>query len=137
MTTAVQNSKKIIDFLYNFSDIVKKEKWISRYDKDTDALSFTIPNLSDSSRIFYLDDEIAFYFNKDKKIEGIFIEYFTSNFVQHHQEIKGVIKDIKKEEKKENSLIKINFMKDKKILPKFEEIIKDSLLENYKLQEVK
>jgi len=137
MTTVVQSNKKIIDFLYNFGNIVKKEKWTPRYDRDTDSLSFTVPELSDSSRISYLDDEIAFYFNKDKEIEGVFIEYFTSNFIKHHKEMKKVIKDIKERGGKEEALIKIEIVKDKDVLPKFEEIIKTSILENCQFQKIK
>jgi len=135
MKSEIKKNRKVIDFLYNFKNIVKKEKWVPRYDKDVDAFSFSVPILSKNARISYLDDEIAFYFNKNGEIEGIFIEYFTANFVRHHKELKELLKDIEKEEKKDNkSLIQIETVKSQNIFPKFEEVIKSSLLENFQFQ---
>jgi len=70
---------------------------------------------------------------KDKKIKGIFIEYFKSNFVKHHKElneIKELLKGTKKERKEEIALFELKKKKVEKIMPKLEEAIKKALIEN-------
>ncbi len=134
MKTTAQKNKKIIDFLYHFSDVIKRDNWIPGYNKDTDSLSFRKPKLSDSSRISYLGDEIALYLNKDKDVEGLFIEYFRTNFMKHHQELKGVAEDIDKQMEAEQDTVNLERMKSSDVLPELEEIVKSSLLENMQFQ---
>ncbi|GAI02539.1 unnamed protein product [marine sediment metagenome] len=130
MEPTTKNNKKILNFIYHLNSIIKREKWIPAYDRDTDSLSFRLPKLSNSARIIYLDDEIALYLNEDKDVEGIFIEYFKSNFIKHHRELKKIAKDIDRKEDKESSIINLEEMQSGEILPKFEKIVKTSLLEN-------
>lgn len=128
MTTTATNNRKISDFAYNFEDIVKKEHWVSRYDIESDSLSFTVPKLSNDVKLKYLDDEMAFYFNKNKDIKGIFIEYFKSNFVKHHKDFKQLLKNVDKKKNSKETLVELS--KDPsstKVIMEFEGIIKDSL----------
>lgn len=135
MTASTTKNRKIVDFIYNFGGIAKKEKWTPKYDKDTDSLAFIAPNLSDDTRISYIDDEIALYFDENKEIRGIFIEYFTSNFVKHHKELNKVTQDIKKRTRDNKSLIDVQTIKNKKVFSMFEEVVKTSLLENVQFQQ--
>ena len=72
MTTITNEKKKILDFVYGFSEIAKKESWVPRYDAESDSLSVTVSKLSSDARIKYFDDEVAFYISKNG-IEGIFV----------------------------------------------------------------
>ena len=85
--------KKIVDFLSQFSDIAKKENWISHYDAESDSLAIRTPKLSEDARKEYINDEFAFYLTPKSDVQGIFIEYFVSNFVSHHKDFKGVAKN--------------------------------------------
>lgn len=130
MTTLIKENKKVFDFAYNFSKIVKKEGWISRYDIESDSLSLTVPKLPNDARIKYFGDEVAFYITKDNDIKGVFIEYFKSNFVKHHNDFKELLKDVEKKKQEEKNLIELNKNKMKKVISRFEKIIKDSLVES-------
>ena len=82
------NKKKILGFIANFSEIAKKSGWISHYDADSDSLGIRAPKLSHDVRKRYLnDDEFAFYLNGKGDVQGIFIEYFLSNFVAHRKDL--------------------------------------------------
>ena len=110
--------------------VIEKNGWISRYDLDSDAFSVTAPKLSKDTRIKYFDDEIAFYITPNNKIEGIFVEYFSSNFVKHHKELSPVVKEIKNEKiKKDQGLIELSKKEMNKITPDLEEALKTLLAE--------
>jgi hypothetical protein len=89
-------------------DSVIKDNWVTRYDADSDALYLTEPILSKSARIKYVNDELAFYLTPKNKVEGIFIEYFTSNYIQHHQGLKSVMVEVKSHKTGLNPIIKLS-----------------------------
>lgn len=133
MTTAIKDKKELLDLASDFGGFVKKHKWTSLYDVESDALSVTVPNLSKDARIKYFDDETAFYMTKDNKVEGVFIEYFKSNFVKHHQNLKGVLKDVEEKKYKDKTLIKLTQKKMDRIAVDLQEAIKLSLAEKFTL----
>jgi len=116
----------------NFSEVAKKEHWISHYDTDTDSISVRTPRLSYDSEKRYLNDEFAFYLNKENKVEGIFIEYFMNNFISHHADIKELKKEIEKEIKAkggdESAVVQLESKETKKMIPELESALIDSLL---------
>ena len=128
MTT--RDKKEFLDLATGFGDFIRKHGWISRYDTESDSFSVTTPKLSDSARINYFDNEVAFYITKDNKVEGIFLEYFKANFVKHHKkakEIKKVLDDLKEKNKTDDTLVKVDINQVEKIAPDLEEAIKLSL----------
>ena len=132
------NPKIMLDFAYNFGDVVKKEGWISRYDLETDEFSFTTPKLSASARIKYFNDELAFYVTPEDKIEGVFIEYFRNNFIQHHQDLEGILSGIDPAKLSDNivdekAVIDIKKENLEKSVPELEEIIKTSITDKIQI----
>lgn len=134
MTTIVGETKKILDFAYNFSEIVKKGNWVSRYDIESDSFSLAVPQLPDDARIKYFNDEVAFYITQNNDIKGIFVEYFRSNFVKHHKDFKELLKDVKQKKEDEGVLIELEKNKVNRVISKFEEIIQESLAKNVKFE---
>lgn len=129
MSTTKAN-KKIFDFAYHFSKIAKEEKWVPRYDIESDSFSLTVPMLPIDARIKYFDDEVALYITKNNDVKGIFIEYFKSNFVEHHKDFRSLLKDIKSKKRTEKNLIELKKSKVKEVVSEFEEIIQESLIES-------
>lgn len=128
MTT--QDKKELLDLATGFSDFAKKHGWISRYDTESDAFSITVPKLSESARVKYFDDEVAFYITNDNKVEGVFLEYFKSNFIKHHtnsKKIGKVLEQLEKKQKVGDDLVKVDMHQVDKIAPDLEEAIKISL----------
>ncbi len=128
MTT--QDKKDLLDLATGFNAFAKKHGWVSRYDTESDAFYITVPKLSDSARINYFDDEVAFYITNDNKVEGIFLEYFKANFIKHHKkskEIEKVLDDLEEKNKTDDTLVKVDINQVKKIAPDLEEAIKLSL----------
>jgi len=133
MTSITKENKSVFDLAYNLEEQAKEQNWVSRYDSETDSFSFSVPKLPNDARIKYFGDEVAFYMTKDKKIKGIFIEYFKSNFVKHHKElneIKKLLKGTKKEKEEETALFELEKKKVDKIMPKLKEAIKLALIED-------
>jgi hypothetical protein len=127
------NKKKILDFVANFAKIAKEKKWISDYDADDDSIAIRVPQLSMESRKRYINDEFAFYLNAKGEVEGIFVEYFLSNFVEHHRDFKKATAGLKK---KDEGLIKLTKNEMKKLVPEFQEVIIESILPGRDLQKV-
>src|SRR3989344_5359491 len=95
MAKTTQQEREVLDLASDFSTFVKRHGWIARYDPESDELSITTPRLSRNARIRYADDELAFYVTPHNRIEGIFIEYFKSNFVRHHKDLKKIESKLK------------------------------------------
>jgi hypothetical protein len=122
-------TKNMFTFLGKFSEIVNKKQWISHYDRESDSFVMRSKRLSKDARKKYFGDEFAFYFNNKNQIEGIFIEYFSTNFISHNKEIKNKIKNIKMREavNDETSTIEIKKSEIKKIIPALESAMLDSV----------
>ena len=133
MEIEIKKKKEFLDLASDFSRFAEKHNWISRYDVESDALSVTVPRLSDDARIKYFNDEIAFYITKNRKIEGIFIEYFKGNFLKHHKNSVSILRGADTRDDQEKSLIELSVGKMKKIAPALEEAIKMSLAERLNL----
>lgn len=136
MSATLEEKKGILDFIPNFADIAKKQKWVSHYDNDSDSLAIRTPNLSEDSHKKYFNDEFAFYVSKENKVEGVFIEYFVSNFVSHHKDFRVAFKDmnneIKASKKEDKSIFEFKQNEVRKIVPELESIIINSLIPNNK-----
>lgn len=131
MPTIQEEKKQLFGLATNFSDFVKKHGWVSRYDIESDALSITTPRLSEDARIKYFDDEVAFYITNNNKIEGVFVEYFKTNFLKHHRKskkIEKVLNELERKHKKDEDLVKIDISEVKEIATDLQEAIKTSLL---------
>jgi len=129
------NKKKITDFVLNFSKIAKAGRWISDYDHEDDSIAIRVPVLSVDARKRYISDEFALYLTPNGDVEGIFIEYFVSNFVAHHKDFEDVAKDIKEQEGKEESgVMTLNKAEMKKLIPELQEAIIESIIPSRDLQ---
>ena len=135
MTTTLEEKKNILNFAQNFSDVVKEQKWISHYDSESDSFAMRIPDLSEDSQKKYFNDEFALYLNKKNEIEGIFIEYFVSNFVSHHKDFKAITKNLKPRKKK--PVVELKKSEVNKIASELESVIINSLIPNSNLQKAR
>ena len=127
----IRDKKEFLDLATDFNGFAKEHGWVSRYDTESDSFSVTAPKLSDSARIKYFDDEVAFYINKDNEVEGIFLEYFKANFIKHHKEaakeMGRVLDKLEENNKNDNTMVKVDIKKVEKIAPDLQEAIKLSL----------
>jgi len=74
------------------------------------------------------------YITPDNKIEGIFVEYFRSNFVKHHKDLEPVLKDIEGKDNKKSGLIELGKAKMLKIAPDLEKALKSILAERLNMK---
>jgi len=121
---------KILDFISNFKEIVRKEKWTPTYDAEADTLSYHTETLPADARIRYFGNEIAFYITSRSEIKGIFIEYFLSNFLKHQKNFEDIKKEIIYKSKTNGEIINLSKVKMKKSLSSFELILINSLAES-------
>lgn len=122
----IENKRKMLEFICNLSDIALNEQWVTHYDAESDTLAVRNPVLSENVRKEYITNEFAFYLEKNDNPEGIFIEYFVSNFVSHHKDFKYILKDIKKKEKKE-AFFELSKKDTKKLVPELENVLLNAI----------
>lgn len=129
MTEATLEKKRIFDFVSVLPETAKKEGWVFRYDPESDEVSITVPNLSDDARIRYVNDEIALYFSKGK-IQGVFIEYFRKNFIEHQpNDLKTLAKEISHTSGDEG-LVELSWDRVEKIAPDLDDSIKMAMVKD-------
>ncbi|OGF28292.1 hypothetical protein A2477_02425 [Candidatus Falkowbacteria bacterium RIFOXYC2_FULL_47_12] len=123
----LNEKKHILHLVSDLKKIANEQKWISQYDKDSDSFVLRLPQLSKNSHKKYFGDEFAFYINDKDYVEGVFIEYFASNFISHNKGFNDIIKNIKS--KKENEdIIEFKRGETNKIAAKLEDIMINSFI---------
>jgi len=65
--------------------------WTLEYDPDVDQLFFGAKKIPKGYFLFQLNDEINLFVNKNSRVQGMFVEYFQNNFLEHNQELKPVL----------------------------------------------
>ena len=135
MPTTLEEKKNILGFVQNLSNTVKKQGWVSHYDAENDSFAMRTPHLSEDSQKKYFNNEFAFYLNKKSEVEGVFIEYFVSNFISHHEDFKAVAKELKT--KRDESVVELSKSEVKRMAPELESAIIDSLISNSNLAEAR
>ena len=128
---SIKRTKQVMDFIYSVSDVVNKEKWVLRYDFEADSLSCSVEDLPDDVTIRYFGDEFAFYQTKDGAIKGIFIEYFRSNFMEHHKEASDIESLLEEKDEaaksKGSNITLVTLRKSKKIISELEDAMQMAL----------
>lgn len=85
---------KILSVIANLSDVARKEKWQTQYNRALDAFYWTKPDLSKDAELTQFIDEFSFYLRPTGDIEGVFIEYALHNFVEHHEEFRPLFESM-------------------------------------------
>lgn len=132
MTEAIKEKKRVFDFINNLHQIAEREGWVFRYDPETDEASVTTPKLPEDSRIRYVNDELALYFSNNK-IQGLFIEYFSHNFIEHQPEGFEDLKTLVKQPS-HDGLVEVAWSKVEKIAPDFEDAIRLAMVKDIPVQ---
>lgn len=124
------DKKKILDFVTNFAKIAKEKRWISDYDADDDSMAIRAPKLSADAKKEHVTEEFAFYITPKNEVEGVFIEYFLSNFVAHHKDFDDVKKELKgqKAKKDDGAVIALSSDETRKLVPELQDVIIESLI---------
>ncbi len=123
--------KKILDFVANdFKNVATNQGWVSHYDKDSDSFSLHALEIAQTQKR-YINDEFAFYLDPEANVKGIFIEYFTSNLVSHHEKDLGAIRESIKEEEKTSDKSVIEFKKEdaNRLVSGLEEVMINSMIQ--------
>jgi len=128
---SINEKKKILDFVANdFKNVATNQGWVSHYDKDSDSFALHTPQIQNTQKR-YINDEFAFYLDAEANVKGIFIEYFTSNLVSHHEKDLGAIRESIKEEEKtsDKSVIEFNKKDSNRLVSGLEEVMLNSMIQ--------
>jgi len=82
---------KILKQLTAISQIVEKDDWKLEYDSELDELFFGKEVMPKGSFLFNVNDELNLFVTSSSKVNGIFVEYFALNFIQHNKKLKPVL----------------------------------------------
>lgn len=88
--------QRLKDSLLELPKRARKEGWSLLWDKLTDSLFFTPPVVPQNNILFSVTKELNIYVNSNSKINGIFIENFSANFVKHNVGFKDLLKTLNK-----------------------------------------
>ena len=79
---------KLINAVRKIPSVAQKDSWVLTLDRDEGALFYAPKTISDKSELFQITDEYALYMDKAGSPEGVMIEYYGDNFVEHHPAFK-------------------------------------------------
>ncbi len=94
---------KIVKQLGQISQNFETGKWLFEYNKELDQLYFGKKIIPKNSFLYNLNDEINIFVTPKSTINGIFIEYFETNYIKHNKNLKHVIKVLVNEKIKKDS----------------------------------
>lgn len=86
---------KFSNLVDRLSVIAEKEKWIPRYDRELDHFFWTKEPISDNTALVKVSHETSLYVSP-KGIDGVMVEYLSSNFVEHNPAYEGFVKQFTK-----------------------------------------
>ncbi|MDO8507624.1 MAG: hypothetical protein Q7S53_03575 [bacterium] len=89
---------KIKDQLASLMKIAKTKSWKFAYDEELDCLYYSPEELKGNLITFSFDKEFTFYIDTKSNIHGFFIEYFSTNFLEHEKKFKELPGMMTKEE---------------------------------------
>ena len=69
--------------------------WVLEYDADVDQLFYGAKKIPKGYFLFQLNDELSLFVNKNSRVGGMFVEYFHDNYLEHNQELKPVLPEMK------------------------------------------
>ena len=90
------DAKKLSRQIASIRSLAEKNKWIVEYDRSLDQLFFAPKVIPKGTFLVTVDNDISIYINKDSDVKGLFIEYFSHNFVEHDKEIKPAFETLLK-----------------------------------------
>lgn len=90
-TRIILDKEKILSQVEALATIAKKNGWTFEYDADIDELVFGKDYMPRDSFLFNVNDEINLFLSPDSTVNGVHIEYFKSNFLEHNKELKPVL----------------------------------------------
>ena len=79
---------KLLNNLKDLSKIAEEKNWTKSYDKDLDFLYWGNPDKTAKARTLKVSQEVFIYIDDKKNLEGVGVEYLTSNFIEHNPEYK-------------------------------------------------
>ncbi len=93
-----QKNRLVNSLQQQISDTAKKNKWEPYYDSGMDDFFFGSMPVPKNARLMSINDEISLYVTPDYKVSGVFIQYWTTNFLQHNKkEFKDMFEIIRKD----------------------------------------
>ena len=114
---------KITNLIKNLAEIAIKNNWIKTYDKELDYFCWSKANLSKDVRAIKISQEVLFYLNPERAIEGFGVEYLKNGFIRHNPRYKNLIKLFT--EKTNEGTFTIPPKQEKKVAKDFEMLVKD------------
>ncbi len=66
--------------------------WTLEYDPEVDQLFYGVSRIPKGYFLFQVNDEISLFVNKNSRISGMFVEYFSNNYLEHNKELKPVLR---------------------------------------------
>lgn len=96
----ILDKDKILEQIQNLREIAKKEKWQYNYDTEIDELVFGKAYMPRDSFLYNISNELNLFVSPDSTVNGIFIEYFDANFLEHNKELKPVLAILEEESEK-------------------------------------
>jgi hypothetical protein len=82
---------KILQQIARLPKLAEEKQWRFDYDAEIDELVFGLQTMPDGSFLFNVNDEINLFLTPDSEVQGIFIEYFKSNYIQHNKDLEPVL----------------------------------------------
>jgi len=93
---------KILKQLTALSKIIESDKWKLEYDPELDELFFGKEVMPKGSFLFSINDELNLFVTAGSKVNGIFVEYFAHNFIEHNKKLKPVLEALEHRKMKDN-----------------------------------
>ncbi|OGJ37322.1 MAG: hypothetical protein A2383_01460 [Candidatus Pacebacteria bacterium RIFOXYB1_FULL_39_46] len=133
-TTSKDFKNQLVSLASNLDLVSKKNRWTISYDNETDALSFSEDRLPLDTKIHYLDHELAVYLTSQNDIKGLFIEYFTKNFLSHNEDLKKLRVELLKQRKSaKEDIIQVKKTTARLLVEELQENLHDFLVTNLQL----
>jgi len=106
----ISDKNLLIEEIKKIPKIANRNNWVLSLDRDEDAMFYSKSVIPKGSELFQITDDFAIYLDKKKNVQGVMLEYFDNNFVEHHKVFRPLVDKVFKKDKE---IVEINPQKTK------------------------
>ncbi|MEY4723166.1 MAG: hypothetical protein RLZZ324_679 [Candidatus Parcubacteria bacterium] len=82
------SKEQLVEIVKRVPQSSREGRWELTLDREENALFYSPAVIPDGTELFQVTDEYALYVDAAMRPQGVMVEYYDHNFIQHHPEFK-------------------------------------------------
>ena len=85
------SNAELVELVKGLPQVAKRDSWVFSLDRDEDSLFYSPAVIPAGAELHQVTDEFAVYLGRQRQLQGVMSEYFTHNFIKHHEDMQRLV----------------------------------------------